>query len=216
MRQKSATYLDERIPELERLVCDKEKCALGVKALWDFKNFSFKDKDKMVDIFRRWYSTVPFDMEKYRDDRLRYMYRERYDYRKNLYDWNYIWGIKPVAGIIHPREYKDWRHSGVGFEIRTNTYVAPNRTMSSFVDGHRKGTYDSCIVLGFWGDVIIGPYFTMGVHCDTEPDKTNLFRKRNEQFLHISQHVAEYNGYAMMYKLEKLQDYHLNWEVEDE
>lgn len=137
---------------------------------------SFKDRDRFVDVFRRWYSSVAFDMEKYRDDRLRFMYTDRYDYRKNLYDWNYIWGVKPLAPIIHPMEYKDWRHSGVAFDIRTNTYVVPNRTMSAYVDGHRKGTYDSCIVLGFWGDIILSPFFTMGIKCDVEPDSTKLFR----------------------------------------
>lgn len=33
--------------------------------------------------------------------------------------------------------------------------------------------------------------------------------------LHICQHVAEFNCYSMVYKLEKMEDYHLDWEGED-
>lgn len=32
---------------------------------------------------------VPLDMEKLRDNKLRYLYKERYDYRNNLIDWDY-------------------------------------------------------------------------------------------------------------------------------
>lgn len=124
--------------------------------------------------------------------------------------------MKQFAEIIHPKEYKQWRHNGVAFEIRTASYVYPNRTMSAFVDGHRKRTRDSCIVLGYWGDVIIGPFITTGIDTDSHPEKEKLFRKRNHHYLHISQHVAEFNCYNMCYKLEKLEEYHLNWEEEDE
>ena len=61
----------------------------------------------------------------------------------------------------------------------------------------------------------MSPFFTMGISTDVEPEKEKLFRTRNNHNLHISQHVAEFNGYQMIYKLEKLEDYHLKWEEED-
>ena len=88
--------------------------------------------------------------------------------------------------------------------------------MSGFVDGHRKTNRNSCIVLGYWGDIILSPYMTMGVATDSEPEKTKLFRKRNLQFLHLSQHVAEFNAYSMIYILERMEEYHLDWEGEDQ
>lgn len=36
---------------------------MGIKDLWDFKNYKYKDRDSLVDIFRRWNSKVAFDME---------------------------------------------------------------------------------------------------------------------------------------------------------
>lgn len=31
---------------------------------------------------------------KFRDDRLRYLYKDRYDHKNNLIDGDYVWGIK--------------------------------------------------------------------------------------------------------------------------
>ena len=55
----------------------------------------------------------------------------------------------------------------------------------------------------------------MGIKCDVEPDNSKLFRVQNLNHLHICQHVAEFNCYSMVYKLEKLEDYHLDWDGED-
>lgn len=36
---------------------------MGIKQLWDFKNYKYKDRDQLVDVFRRWSSKIEFDME---------------------------------------------------------------------------------------------------------------------------------------------------------
>jgi len=87
--------------------------------------------------------------------------------------------------------------------------------MSAYVDGNRKTTKDSCIVLGFWGDVVLSPFFTLGVKTDSCPEREKLFRVRNKHHIHISQHVAEFNCYNTIYTLEKLENYHLDWDEED-
>lgn len=43
----------------------------------------------MSEIVQGWKMSVPFEMENYRDQRLRYHYKERYDFRTNLIDWDY-------------------------------------------------------------------------------------------------------------------------------
>ena len=43
----------------------------------------------MVEIFESWKKKYPYDIEKCRDDRLRYHYKTRYDFRSNLVDWDY-------------------------------------------------------------------------------------------------------------------------------
>lgn len=103
----------------------------------------------------------------------------------------------------------------MAFEVRTATYVVPNRTMAAYVEGNRKDNRNSCIVLGFWGDMIVSPFFTLGVDTSSEPEKTKLFRIKNKHHMHISQHIAEFNSYASVYQLERLEEYHLNWDKED-
>ena len=49
---------------------------------------------------------------------MRGLFKERYDYRKNLVDWDYSMGIKDFAKHMTPREYKEWRLNGIGFETR--------------------------------------------------------------------------------------------------
>lgn len=71
---------------------------------------------------------------------------------------------------------------------------------------------------GFWGDIVISPYFTLSLEVDSYPENERLFSRRNEQFMHVApthqmaQHVAEFNVYAMIYMLDKLEEYHLHFE----
>ena len=51
-------------------------------------------------------------------------------------------------------DYKDWRHTGLAFEMRLANNNIPNRTYSSYVPGKHKKSRDSVMVRGFWGDII--------------------------------------------------------------
>lgn len=73
-----------------------------------------------------------------RDQRLRHHYKERYDYRNNLIDYDYTCHVKEVSPSLHAREYREWRQKGNGFEIRQATYVKANRTMGCYVQGSRS------------------------------------------------------------------------------
>ncbi len=61
-------------------------------------------------------------METHRDQKLRYLYKERYDYRSNLIDWDYNMLLTQAAPIIHYYHYKEWRLIGLAFEQRFSTY----------------------------------------------------------------------------------------------
>lgn len=69
---------------------------------------------------------------------MRHHYKERYDFRNNLIDHDYIMLFRDVAPNVHFREYKDWRNKGVAFEVRLATYIKANKTMSSYVTGNRS------------------------------------------------------------------------------
>jgi dynein assembly factor 3 len=60
-----------------------------MKELFDLSELKYKEIDELVEIFYSWSSKTSFNIEKYRDDRLRYHYKTRYDYRLNLIDWDY-------------------------------------------------------------------------------------------------------------------------------
>lgn len=42
----------------------------------------------------------------------------RYDFRKNLVDWDYSMSVKEWAAIIHKVLFNQWRDEGIAFEIR--------------------------------------------------------------------------------------------------
>ena len=49
--------------------------------LIDMSEVKFKEIDELVDQIQSWSSKIQFDMEKHRDQRCRYLYGKRYDYR---------------------------------------------------------------------------------------------------------------------------------------
>lgn len=208
IRQKTADYINSKIKDLENLVTDTHKSKIIIKSLFDFKELKYKDRDDLVDIFGSWNTKVPFNMEGTRDQRLRYHYKERYDYRANLIDWDYVWNLKEDASIIHYREYKDWRQTGTAFETRFSSYIISNRTMGSYIQGNLKTSGVKCMVRGFWGDILTGPFWGFGIETDYEPEKTRLFKTRNLQHEWLSMHVAEYNIHYITCMLEKLEEHH--------
>ena len=99
---------------------------------------------------------------------------------------------------VNIREYRDWRNKGVAFEIRMATYVKANRTMSSYIDGNRSSLLadkekggQSCLVRGFWGDIVISPYPTLSLEVDLYPENERLFKKRNEMHMHVEEGVNQ-------------------------
>jgi dynein assembly factor 3 len=71
------------------------------------------------------------------DHRVRHHYGERFDFRKNLIDWDYQEHVRPACGWIHPVLFRDWRTKGLAFEFGDETYTQPNRTLSSYTEVSR-------------------------------------------------------------------------------
>jgi dynein assembly factor 3 len=72
-----------------------------LREIIDLSLLSYKDKDDLVDIFKSYDSKLDYDIEKYRDDRLRYMYKDRYDVRENLIDWDYSMKMRNFVIILN-------------------------------------------------------------------------------------------------------------------
>jgi dynein assembly factor 3 len=82
----------------------------------------------------------------------------------------------------------------VAFETRLATGTIPNRTLGSFVEGRKKkGTRDSIMVRGFWGDIINSPYMSFGNDVDDPDDWKRFYKEINFQSIYSNVDISEYN-----------------------
>jgi dynein assembly factor 3 len=132
---RTVLYLEKVYKNLIKFITNDDKYSGPLKKILDFSQLTFKERDELSDIFENYSSKLPFDIEKYRDDRLRYHYKDRYDYRENLADWDYNMNMRNFAGIVKSRHYYDFRRTGISFELRICKYNFPNRTMCSYIPG---------------------------------------------------------------------------------
>jgi dynein assembly factor 3 len=132
---RTALYLEKVYKDLIKFITNDDKYTGSLKKILDYSQLTFKERDDLSEIFQNYSSKLSFDIEKYRDDRLRYHYKDRYDYRDNLADWDYNMNMRNFAGIVKSRHYYDFRRTGVSFELRICKYNLPNRTMCSYIPG---------------------------------------------------------------------------------
>jgi len=175
-----------------------------------------RDVDGIEKILKSWQTSVPFEMGELRDRRLRALYGQRYDGRAGLADWDYQDCVKKSASVVHARQYRHWRETGIAFEFGDQTYPLPNRSMASYAQGKENGR--SRIRRGFWGDVVMSPYFALGVDCE-QPNRfaRELFQVLNkgtatEQHRHTAVHVAVYNIVAWLHEIETGRPYRMKRE----
>ena len=147
---------DDRVSALLRLGLIKKRST--VEAMSDeellvvLKEYQARGKhsaaEKLQKVFQTWNEKIPFDTVGLRDKRLRSLYKDRYDFRRNIIDWDYQEIVKPLSSIIHIKQYREWRQSGIAYEFGDQTYNKPNRTMSSYAEGKERGL--SHLRRGFW------------------------------------------------------------------
>ena len=101
----------------------------------DFSTLKFKERDDLEEVVSSYYENHPFDIEQQRDMRLRAHFKDRYDARKNIIDWDFSFYVKKLCPEINNREYMAWRMQGTAFETRLANNSVPNRTFSSYVPG---------------------------------------------------------------------------------
>ena len=135
IREKTDAYLQGITNELIQLVTEDERCQSVLKPIINFESLKFKERDQLEEVISSYYNVHPFDIEKFRDDRLRHLFADRYDCRKNLVDWDYNFEVKGLIPLINMQEYKDWRLRGLAWELRLASNTIPNRTMGSYVPG---------------------------------------------------------------------------------
>ena len=205
IRDKDACYLHDSIKMLEQICNEESDDALS--ELVDFNTMKHRDTDEVSDTIHNWSKTRAFDAEALRDQRTRGFYRVRFDYRKNLMDWDYQTVIREHAPIIHWQLYKQFGHTGVAFETRIASYDQPNRTLASFTPG-MSAHGDSIALRGFWADIVNSPYWSFGTDCHPQ-DKPRMFKKVNDNHRNTALDVSEFNIMALINELKTGTHYHL-------
>jgi dynein assembly factor 3 len=208
-------YLQARtIRELES-ICDELAASLSdqgslsstssqrnpLHATFDLSLLKFKERDLLLSTFLTWRNecrdilakitsdasatTSYLDMQALRDRRLRAYFEERYDYRQNLIDQDYEQKVRPVASIIHRKQYSAFREEGIAFEFGDQVYSEPNITLGSFVEGSLKQGKDrgrKKEVRGCWADILNPPFYGLGVHlCSPLPEKGQAWFGQDRQ-----------------------------------
>ena len=101
------------------------------------------------------------DLLKLWEYRCRKLYGDRYDFRRNLIDWDYHMNLKRMdekqiqkklcdegkgngssggeggtPSIIHSQHFRTWRLSGIAYAFGDRNYIMPNRSILSSVKSH--------------------------------------------------------------------------------
>ena len=106
IRDKSDAYLQSVIPELIQLVTEDDRCPSVLKDMIDFSSLKFKDRDELEQVISSYCNVHPFDAEKCWDQRLRHHYKERYDVRKNMVDWDFNMYAKELMPHLNSAQWK--------------------------------------------------------------------------------------------------------------
>jgi dynein assembly factor 3 len=168
----------------------------------------FKEKDELSEVLRGYSRSADFHMDAAWEWRCRKYYGERYDHLRNLVDWDYHMRLVAAderASIVNFRQWREWRATGVAFEIRDSNFTEPNRTLLStavgrtveFRDRNGEERGRSVSTRGLYCDLLCSPYLTLGVDCA----ETFLFKKANKQHVKTACDIAEFNLTALWHEL---------------
>ena len=200
-------YINITYKLLISFICQDKKSQPVYKNIIDLSCLTHKQIDSMQEIFSSYDSKYPYDIEKYRNDRVRYCLKDRYDYRKNLFDWDYNMNIQNFAPIIRLRYYIFWRENGIAFVMRVNQYKFPNRTLACYIEGKKKQGHDSCMVRGYWGDIVNSPYLSYGLELETREEISYFYANNKIDYLRDSQDVTEYNLVKFLLRMDHDEKY---------
>lgn len=139
VQRRTSLYIDQLGKRLEQLLA---RGTGALESIIDFSALNYRDRDALEKAVKLFDRSVSYDMDNYYDHRKRGLYEERYDTRKPIYDWDYHSGIKKKASIIHIKQFKHWRDTGIGFEFGDQQYTEPNKTFVSFTEGFLKAGKD--------------------------------------------------------------------------
>ncbi|KAF6287919.1 dynein axonemal assembly factor 3 [Rhinolophus ferrumequinum] len=180
-----ADRLAHLVPEPDSLAEQLPWISLGA--------LKFRERDVLEAVFRFWAGgekgPEAFPMSRLWDSRLRHYLGSRYDARRGVSDWDLHMKLHDRgARVIHIREFRRWRDTGVAFELRdSSAYHVPNRTLASGRLLSHRG--ERVAARGYWGDIATGPFVAFGIEADDE----NLLRTSNGQPIKTAGEITLHN-----------------------
>ncbi|GMH41552.1 hypothetical protein BSKO_09462 [Bryopsis sp. KO-2023] len=220
IQEKTEAYLEALGKRLERFVSNypRDSAIEKLYGVFDLSQLNYKERDALVEVFRGYRSDGKYSLEKGWESRLRNFYGDRFDFKKNMIDWDYHMrlcrrgccgqaneGGKNDGSIVHFYHFREWRSSGVAYEFRDCVYKRPNRSLLTTTIGKSIFCKDRSLqdvgktvsAKGYWGDVANSPYHCFGAVCEDQ----SFFKKSNRQFMKTAVDVAEFNVEAMIDEL---------------
>ncbi|XP_047567084.1 dynein axonemal assembly factor 3 isoform X2 [Lutra lutra] len=180
-----AKHLVHLVPEPDRLAEQLPWLSLGA--------LKFRERDALEAVFRFWAGgekgPEAFPMSRLWDSRLRHYLGSRYDARRGVCDWDLHMKLHDRgAQVIHTREFRRWRDTGVAFELRdSSAYHMPNRTLAS---GRLLSHHGERVAArGYWGDIATGPFVAFGIEADDD----SLLRTSNGQPVKTAGEITQHN-----------------------
>ncbi|XP_071955043.1 dynein axonemal assembly factor 3-like [Antedon mediterranea] len=203
IRQQTNEYIIEKSNLLIKMVTDLDFLASSFPAL-DISALKFKERDQLEAIFKFWRNpdNQVFDISTYWDNRVRKHLDQRYDSRRNCFDWDYNMKLRDRgASVINAKQYGAWRDTGVAFEARDGNYDIPNKTLASGLLFKQGGA--TMQQRGYWGDIVCSPYLAYGI----ESENKELFKTQNGTHIRTAADVSEFNVLSLLYELSNKETY---------
>ncbi|GAB5581510.1 dynein axonemal assembly factor 3 isoform X1 [Prionailurus iriomotensis] len=201
LRPQVAAFVRAQADRLARLVPEPHRLAeqlpwlslSALKVASPPRIRTFRERDALEAVFRFWAGGEKgpevFPMSRLWDSRLRHYLGSRYDARRGVSDWDLHMKLHDRgARVIHTREFRRWRDTGVAFELRdSSAYHVPNRTLAS---GRLLSHHGERVAArGYWGDIATGPFVAFGIEADDE----SLLRTSNGQPVKTASEITQHN-----------------------
>lgn len=192
LRPPVAAFVRAQADRLAHLVLEPDRLANQLPWI-SLGALKFRERDVLEAVFRFWASgekgPEAFPMSRLWDSRLRHYLGSRYDARRGVSDWDLHMKLHDRgARVIHIREFRRWRDTGVAFELRdSSAYHVPNRTLASGRLLSHRG--ERVAARGYWGDIATGPFVAFGIEADDE----SLLRTSNGQPIKTAGEITQHN-----------------------
>ena len=97
-------------------------------------------------------------------------------------------------------EYENFREKGIPYAIHSNELEHRhfNYSFLSYLDGEKKKNRDHCEVLGFWGDITVGPFWTFGLCVSDLKEYEQFYKKVSDKYYYYNEKFSEYQVEKMI------------------